>query len=146
MLANELDEGGSIGLPVRREALKVLEHRREPGRPEQGHGVLSVLVKVRIEDALIHEVGLPFDREEQPLEVVQLEHSETIGLGSDGLLDFPCMLLKAFFPSGDDFRKDREAVARWSLGKNRSVSSLLNLILEESPFCTAIAAGRVQLL
>jgi hypothetical protein len=44
------------------------------------------------------------------------------------------MLVKALFPSGDDFRKNREAIARWSLRKNRSVSSLLNLILEESPF------------
>ena len=58
-----------------------------------------------IEDALIHEIGLPFDREEQPLEVVQLEHSETIGLGRDGPFDVLCMLVEALFPSGDDLRK-----------------------------------------
>src|SRR5947208_359745 len=134
MLADELYECRSIGLPVRREAFEVFEDGLEPGRREQSHGILGVLVKVRIEDALIHEIGVPFDREEHPAQVVQLEHSETIGLGRDGLLDVPSILVEALFPSGDDFRKNREAIARWSFGKNRSVSPLLYLILEESPF------------
>src|SRR5947207_2996920 len=81
-----------------------------------------------------HEIGVTFDRQEHPAQVVQFEHSETIGLGRDGLLDVPSILVEALFPSGDDFRKNREAIARWSFGKNRSVSPLLYLILEESPF------------
>ena len=77
-----------------------------PVAPNRFHGILGVLVKVGIEDALIHEIGVPFDREEHPAQVVQLEHSETIGLGRDGLLDVLSILVEAFFPSGDDLCKD----------------------------------------
>src|SRR5437867_12479041 len=98
------------------------------------HCIIEVIVKVRNKDTLIHEIGGPFEREEHPTQVEQLEHSETIGLGRDILLDVPSILVEALFPSGDDFRKNREAIARWSFGKNRSVSPLLYLILEESSF------------
>src|SRR3984893_9959053 len=64
MLADDRDECRSIGLPVRREAFDVFEDGLEPGRPEQSHGILGVLVKVRIEDTLIHEIRVPFDWEE----------------------------------------------------------------------------------
>src|SRR5262245_28220030 len=51
MFTDELDECRGISLPVRRKAFEVFEDRLESGCPEQGHGVLGVLVKVRVKNA-----------------------------------------------------------------------------------------------
>src|SRR3954467_10467294 len=48
VLAHELDERLAVRLPVRREALEVLEHRIDTGLAEEGHRVLGVLVEVGV--------------------------------------------------------------------------------------------------
>ena len=65
---------------------------------------------------------------------MQLEHGEDVRLTSHGLLDVLGVLIKDRLPTGDDLRDDGEAVASRSLGKNRTVSALLNFILGEAPF------------
>ena len=76
MLANELDECGSIRFPVRRKALKIFEDRIDAISPEEGHGILGVLVEISVEDSLVHKVGFPVDWEEHPAQIVELEHGE----------------------------------------------------------------------
>src|ERR1700730_10561678 len=65
---------------------------------------------------------------------MQLEHSEDVRLTSHRLLDILSVLVEYIFPAGDDLRDDGEAVACWSLGKDRAVSSLLHLIFEDPSF------------
>src|SRR6266446_446646 len=134
MLANELDERKSIRLPVRRKALEVFEDGINAVLREEGHSILGVFVKVGVEDALIHEVGLSLDREEHPAQVVQLEHGEAVRLVRHRLLDVLGVLVEYIFPAGDDLSDDREAVACRTLGKDWAVSALLHLIFEDSPF------------
>ena len=47
-----------------------------PAAGEQGHSILGVLVKVGIEDALIHEVGLTLDWEQHPAQIMQLKRRQ----------------------------------------------------------------------
>ena len=77
VLADELDECRSIGLPVCRKAFEVFEDGLEPGRPEQVHGILGVLVEVGVEDALVHEPRVVV--EEGPLQEVDLQGREDFG-------------------------------------------------------------------
>ena len=60
------------------------------------HRILGVLVEVGVEDALIHEVGVAFDVEEHPAQVVQLEHGEDVGLPGHRLLDVLGILAEDF--------------------------------------------------
>src|SRR5262245_54861902 len=76
MLPHELDEGRRVRLPVLGEALEVLEDRVDPRRRKNRDGVFGVLVEVRVEDALVHEVGVLADVEEHPTQIVQLEGGE----------------------------------------------------------------------
>ena len=134
LLANELDEGWSIRLPVRRKALEVFEDGVDAVLRKECHSILGVFVKIGVEDALIHEVGLPFDREENPAQVVQLEHCEAVRLVRYGLLDVSGVLVEYIFPARDDLGDDGEAIARRTLGKDRAVSALLHLIFEDPSF------------
>ena len=43
---------------------------------------------------MIHEVGLSLDREEDPAQVVQLEHGEDVRLARHRLLDIPGILVE----------------------------------------------------
>src|SRR6187200_2941759 len=70
---DELEECRRVGLPVHREAFQVLEDGVDPILGEERNSVLGVLVEIRIEDALIHEVGVLAYVEEHPPEVMQLE-------------------------------------------------------------------------
>src|SRR6185436_1016171 len=134
MLADKLDEILRLGFPIFGKAFEVFENSINAGGREERHSVLGVLVEVCVEDALIHEVGLPVDRKEDPAQVVQLEHGETVRLRRYGLLDVFGILVEHLLPTGDDFRKNRKAVAGWTLGKDRAVSALFHLILGESSF------------
>src|SRR5262249_45383593 len=76
------DERGDVGLPVSREPLELLEDRVDAGAGEEGDGVLGVLVEVRVEDALVHEIRVRTDVEEDPPQVVELErrqHARVVG-------------------------------------------------------------------
>ena len=78
------------------------------------------------------KVGFAVDGEENPAEVVQLEHGEDVRLTGHRLLDVLGVLVEDLLPSGDDLRDDGEAVARRSLGEDRAVPALLHLVLEKS--------------
>src|SRR3954454_16383108 len=134
VLANELDEGRSIRLPVRRKALEVLEDGVDAVLRKERHSILGVFVKIGVEDALIHEIGLPFDREENPAQVVQLKHGEAVRLLRYGLLDVSGVLVEYIFPARDDLGDDGEAIARGTLGKDLAVSALLHLVFEDPSF------------
>src|SRR5216110_455675 len=128
MVADELDERLRVGLPVSGEALKIFENGSNAKLREERDGVFGVLIKVRIEDALVHEVGFAVDRKEHPAQVMQLENRQTIRLCSHGCFNIPRVLMKNFFASRNDLRRDREAVTRRRLGEDWSVLSLFELI------------------
>ena len=134
VFTNELDERWRIRLPIRRKVLEVFEDRSEAEIREEAHRVLCVFVEVGVEDALIHEVGLPFYREENPAQVMQFEYRETVGRSCHRLLDVFGVLVEHVFSSGNDLRYDRKAVARRSFREDGAVSALLNLVLEVSTF------------
>src|SRR5688572_20886449 len=96
VLADEFDEGQWVRLPVLGKALQVFKNRGEARTGENRHGVFGVLVEVRVEDALIHEVGFALDWKQQPTEIVQLEHGENVRLTGDRLLDGAGMLVEGF--------------------------------------------------
>ena len=60
--------------------------------------------------------------------------ARAVGIVCDCFLYDLGMVVYVLFPSRDDLRDDAEAVAGRSLGKDRTVSALLNFILEEAPF------------
>ena len=79
MLADELNECRKVRFPILGKALEVFEDSNKTRGPENCNGILGVFVEVRVEDALIQEVGLPVDLEEVPAQIVQLEYGETSG-------------------------------------------------------------------
>ncbi len=95
---------------------------------EESHRILGVLVKVRVEDALIHEVGFALDGEQHPAQVMQLERRQAIGLVRHRLLDVLRVLVKDRLAAGNDFRDDRESVTGGGLWVNRTVLSLPSLV------------------
>ena len=97
-----------------------------PDACEDDNRILGVFVEIGVEDALIHEVGLPLMSKEDPAQVMQLEHGEAVRLIGHGFLDVLGVLVEDRLPSGDDLRDDREAVASRSFGKDRAVPTLLN--------------------
>ena len=140
VFAEELDDGRRIGRVVRWPSLKGLKGRLDTRLSEEHRGVFAVFIEIGIEDALIHHVALPLDGEDQPPQVVCLEYSERGRIICDCFLDDFGMVVYVLFPSGDDFCNDGEAVARRSLGKDRTVPALLNLVREKPPLGIAIAA------
>lgn len=66
MVADELDERRRVGLPVLGKTLEVLEDSIDAGCREESYSILGVFVEVRVEDALILEVGFSIDFEELP--------------------------------------------------------------------------------
>src|SRR5207247_9515553 len=87
MFADELDEGRRVRFPIRRESFELLEDRVDARGFEQFDRVLGVLVEIRIENALIHEVLVGADIEQYPPEVMQLEWGQPQRIGLDGLLN-----------------------------------------------------------
>ena len=77
VLPAELDERSGVIPPVGRKPFEVLEHRRHAGLLEQVHGILDVLVEIRVEDPLVHEARVVV--EEHPAQVVELECREEVG-------------------------------------------------------------------
>ena len=146
MLAADWIDAGALLFQSAGESFKVFEDEYSPQSSENRHRILGVFVEVGIEDALIHEIGLAFDREEQPAEIVQLEYGENVGLSGHGLLDSASIFVEDFFPAGDDLRQDREPVAGGRLGKDRSIPALFARSLLKPPFGIAIAAGLVHLV
>ena len=130
MIAGKLDEGGGIGLPVHRKTLEILEHRPQAGGAEYFHRVFGIFIEVGVENALIHEIGVPLDGEEHPAQVMQLQDGQGVGLRGDRFLDGFGVFIEDVFPAWDDLRQDREAVASRRLREDRPVTPLLDLVLE----------------
>src|ERR1700722_972013 len=78
MFADEFYEGWSVGLPVHRKALKIFKDRVDAGLLEESDRVLGLFVEVGIEYALVHEVSVVADVEENPSQVVKLERGENV--------------------------------------------------------------------
>src|SRR5688572_8831673 len=141
VIAHELDEGGSIGLPVRWESLEILENRVQPRRPKERYRIFSVLVEVGIEDTHVLEIGVALDLEEVPAQVVQLENRESIRLCRNGVLDVGRVLVELTLPTRNDLRYDRKTVAGRAPRKDRAVTSLLDFVRGVSPFWYRLCSG-----
>ena len=87
MVAEELDHRREIGPPIVGPPFQVNEDGGDAGLDEKRDGILQIFVEIRIENALVHEVGVALDREEHPAQVVQLEHRECVGLAGNGFFD-----------------------------------------------------------
>src|SRR5262245_178150 len=70
VLTEELDRRVHVRLPVLRPALEIGEHGRDAGLEKYGKSVLDVLVEVRVENALVHEMQSGTDVEQDPAQVV----------------------------------------------------------------------------
>ena len=71
VLADELDEGCWVFLPIFREAFEIGEHRADAALAEQLHRILGVLVEVGVEDALVLKGQAITEIEKHPAKVVQ---------------------------------------------------------------------------
>src|SRR5580704_3843671 len=127
MVADEFDEGGSVGLPVLREAFKVFEDGVQTDVVKQADSVFGVLVEVGVKDALVHEVGLAFDGNENPAEIVEFEDGEIVGRCSDGVFDPLRVLVEDGLSAGDDLCEDAEAVTGGRTRIDGTVAALLEL-------------------
>src|SRR5204863_1907473 len=125
MVADELDEGRRVCLPIHRESFELLEDRVDARCREQLDRVLGVLVEIRIENALIHEVLVGADVEQYPPEVMQLEWGERMRTGLDGLLDPRPVGTDFILGARLDLGDDREAMTRRRSWIRRAVASLL---------------------
>src|SRR5258705_8599307 len=123
MVTHELDERGRIGSPILREPLELLEDRGDSGGGEKLDGVLDILVEIRVEDALIHEVHVLPDREEYPAQIVQLQWGEHVRIGLHRLLERRPVLPNLLLGTRFDLRDDREAVTRRRALKGWTISS-----------------------
>src|SRR3954466_1129261 len=94
VVANELDEGRRIRLPVFGKTLQVFKHGADAELCEQSHCILGVLIEVGVEDTLIHEVSLTIDGKQNPPQIVQFEHGQKVRLARHGLLEVSGVVVK----------------------------------------------------
>src|SRR6267142_4915416 len=142
MLANKFDERRWIRLPVFWEPFEILEHSVYSRCSEQRDGVLGVLVKIGVEDSLIHEVLVLADVEEHPPQIVELERREQVGRSLQRLLDCLSVFADHLLCSGLGLRNDRKAITR---GTFRITGPYLPCSSLKYPsFGMAIARGFVQ--
>src|SRR5258708_9327607 len=127
MLTNKFDERQWIRLPVVWEPLGVLENRVSTRYSEQRDGVLGVLVKISVEDSLIHKVLVLADVEEHPTQIVELERREQVGRSLHRLLDCLSVFADHLLCSGLGLRNDRKAITRGTLRINWTISPLFEL-------------------
>src|SRR6266850_2261509 len=128
VIADELDERDRVGLPVQWEAFEIFEDCSDASRTEERYGILCVLIKVGIEDALIHEVGLAVNWKQHPAQIMKLERRQQIGLSSQSLLDVLRVLIKDRLATGNDFGDDRESVTGGRLRIDGTVLALFQMI------------------
>ena len=132
VVAEKLDYGRRIGRVVCGPPFEGLKGRLDARLPEEVRGILAVFIEIGIEDGLVHQVVLPVNGEDQPPQVVCLEDRERGRIICDCFLYDFGVVVDVLFPSRDDLRNTAEAVARWSLGEDRTVSALLNLLREKA--------------
>src|SRR5947209_19487993 len=85
VFSNELDESRRIRLPVFGKSLEVFKNGADAELCEQRHCILGVLIEVGVEDTLIDEVGFTIDGKQNPPQVVEFEHGQTVRLARHGL-------------------------------------------------------------
>src|SRR5712671_2039101 len=127
MLANKFDERRWTRLPVFWESFEILEHSVYSRCGEQRDGVLGVLVKIGVEDSLIHKVLVLADVEEHPPQIVELERREQVGRSLQRLLDCLSVFADHLLGSGLGLRNDRKAITRGTLRINWTISPLFEL-------------------
>src|SRR5215813_8834692 len=106
MLPDKFDERLRICLPVFGKTFQIFENCVYTRTAENCDSVFGVLIKVRVEDSLIHEVRLTVNWEEYPAKIVQLERSEDVGISGDRRLDSLRVLMESRFATRDNFRHD----------------------------------------
>src|SRR5215204_1271305 len=132
VIPEELVDRSHIPLPILGESFEICKYCRDAGRSEERHCVLDILVEVGVEDALIHEIRVAFDVEQDPAQVMQFERRKNERIVGYRFFDRIAVLANGRFAPGLDLREDREAVVCRSSRINQAVSSLL--LLEGSPF------------
>src|SRR5258708_37792476 len=65
------------------------------------------------------------DGKQNPPQVVEFEHGQTVRLARHGLFDVSCVVVKDRLSPRDDLGDDGEPVTRWCFGKDHAVSALL---------------------
>src|SRR5215211_7967271 len=110
MVAHILYECRRICFPISREAFQILEHGGEPRGAKNRNGIFGVLVKIRVEISLIHEVGLATDVKDDPSQVMQLENCKKRGIFGDSFLNYLSMVADRLFAAWLDLCNNREAI------------------------------------
>src|SRR5436305_6508741 len=111
VFAKEVDECWYVRLPVLGKAFKVLEDCVYSDLFKQGYGIFSVLVKICIEDALVHEVRVRSNIEENLSQIVRLERCKCIGYIRNRFLNSLAIVSDLFFSSRLDLRDYGEPMA-----------------------------------
>src|ERR1700739_1053644 len=127
VLTNELHEGVWILFPVLWESLEVGEHRGDPGRAEQRHRILGVLVEIGVEDALVLKIKPRTDAEQYTPKVVQPQRREHVGTPGNRFFDLLAVRADGLFAPLFDLRDDRKAIAGRSSRIDRTVAAPLEL-------------------
>src|SRR6201995_2786471 len=127
VLTNEPHEGIWILFPVLWESLEVGEHRSDPGRAEQRHRILGVLVEIGVEDALVLKMQPRTDVEQYPPQVVQPQRREHVGTPGNRFLDLLAVRADGLFAPLFDLRDDRKAIAGRSSRIDWTVPAALEL-------------------
>src|SRR5215211_1883313 len=127
MVAHKLYERRCICFPIHREAFQILERGVDPHTGEQRNGIFGVLVKVSVEEPLVHEIRFAADVKENPSQIVQLEGCKSRGTFCDRILNFLSILADCLFSARLDLCNDREAIIGRSSWKDWTVAALLKL-------------------
>src|SRR4051812_45826577 len=76
VVANKLYECWNVGLPIFWKAFKIFKSGRHSGFREKSDGIIGVFIKIGIEYALVHEILITADIEQDPLQVVEFQRCE----------------------------------------------------------------------
>src|SRR3954466_6860864 len=71
VIAEELDHGCRVCLPVFGPTFQIYKYGRDAGRVEERYGVLKIFVEISIEDALVHEVQTRSYIEQNPAQIMK---------------------------------------------------------------------------
>src|ERR1700733_1528725 len=111
VFTNKLNECGCICLPIFRKPLEILKDSIEAVLGEQRYCILCVLIEIRVEDSLVHEIRIFSDVEQNPSQIVKFEHIKSLRQPCDSLLDGLAVFADDFLASWLDLRDDRKAIA-----------------------------------
>src|SRR5262249_52742227 len=87
----------------------------------------EVLVEIRVEDALVHEVKSRAYVEKHPPQIVQSQRRENGGVTLHRVFDRLAIGADRVLTAGEHLGDDGEPIARRGLGKDRTPATLLEL-------------------